>query len=359
MAPVVALDYTTGSWLKAVPRRRTEGALEVLHPRWMYVPGTGAVTALLLFAELLGPVRRLRREFPFEVIDAHFGYPEGIAAALLAMVTGTPFSITLRGAELLHSRYRLRRRWMRWSMRRAQRVITVSEELRRLAISLGVAEEDTCVIPNGLDSDIYYRRDRAAMRRKHGLCSDKKLILTAGHLIELKGHHRAVEALAQLRAMGVEADLLIAGGNPGPGLRSHEPHIRQAIEALGLQGQVRLLGHVPAGTLAELMCAADLFCLASSREGWPNVVQEALGCGTPVVATRVGAVPEILTSPDLGLVVEPGDAGALAKGWKIALERDWDTERITSWARSRTWSHVAGEVLEQMRHIVAAARKTI
>jgi glycosyltransferase involved in cell wall biosynthesis len=334
---------------RTASRRRQDGDLEVLHPRWLHIPGTGALSALLLFMQMLFPALALRRRFGFDFIDAHFGYPEGIAAALLSAALGRPFTITLRGAELLHSGYPLRRWLMSWAMRRARIVITVSEQLRQLAVRLGAAS--VVVIPNGLDSSIYYPRDREQMRAKHGLRREAKIILTAGHLIKLKGHQHAVAALAQLRRKGIDAELWIAGGHPGPGVPSYETEIRRQVGSHGLTNAVRFLGHLPQQSVAELMSAADIFCLASSREGWPNVVVEALGCGTPVVATRVGAIPEILFSETLGLLVPPGDAEAMALAWERALAASWDRDAFTRFARGRCWNQVAREVIDCMHGI--------
>jgi glycosyltransferase involved in cell wall biosynthesis len=337
---------------------RRDGAAEVLHPRWLYLPGSGSLTPLLLGLELLWPVVRLRRKFSFQIIDAHFGYPEGIAAALLAIITRSPFTVTLRGSELLHGRYPLRRLLLRWALRRANLVIAVSEQLRQLAIEWGADPARARAIPNGLDTSIYSPTDRGENRRKHGIAADAKIILMAGHLIELKGHDRAVAAVRILLDRGLPVQLLIAGGSPSRGLPSFEPQIRRRIAELGLQEHVSLLGHVPPETLAELMSAADVFCLASSREGWPNVVHEAMGCGTPVVATRVGAVSELVPSERYGLIVPPNDAAALANALAEALGKDWDRQAICAWAQSRSWEQVASEVLEQMEHVVAQTEKS-
>ena len=95
--------------------------------------------------------------------------------------------------------------------------------------------------------------------------------------------------------------------------------------------------------LAEYMSAADLFCLASSREGWPNVVNEALGCGVPVVATDVGAIRDMLSSPEYGLVVPAGDQPALTVALGRALDTRWNREAIAAWGKSRSWMDVAAE----------------
>jgi teichuronic acid biosynthesis glycosyltransferase TuaC len=349
VAPVFLIELNSGT-----PRRWSrDGATEVLYPRWLYPPGSGCLAPLLLGLALWWPVVRLQRKFSFQIIDAHFGYPEGIAAALLASATRTPFTITFRGSEFLHAQYTLRRYLLRWALRRASCVITVSEELRRLAIDIGADPARTRAIPNGLDNAIYSPGNRDEMRRKHGIHIGALAILTAGHLIELKGHHRVVSALKILRKKGMPAQLLVAGGAPSRGLTNFEAKIRRLVTELGLDDHVRFLGHVPPGTLAELMSAADVFCLASSREGWPNVLHEAMGCGTPVVATRVGAVPELIPSDTYGFIVAPNDVTALADGLEKALQKNWDRALICEWAQSRSWEQVATEVLGQMHQIVA------
>ena len=96
------------------------------------------------------------------------------------------------------------------------------------------------------------------------------------------------------------------------------------------------------------MSAADLFCLASSREGWPNVVNESLACGTPVVATDIGGVPDMLPSPEYGLIVPPNDQASLDQALCHAFSMRWDREAIARWGQSRSWEHVASEVLQQL-----------
>jgi glycosyltransferase involved in cell wall biosynthesis len=97
------------------------------------------------------------------------------------------------------------------------------------------------------------------------------------------------------------------------------------------------------------MSAADVLCLASSSEGWPNVVHEALSCGLPVVATNVGAVPEMIPSDQFGLVVPVGDVPALTEALALALQKPWQRAAIAAWGNSRSWDQVAREALEQMQ----------
>jgi glycosyltransferase involved in cell wall biosynthesis len=324
-----------------------------LHPRWIYPPLLGSLNPLWLFLRLTAPAKRLRRFFRYQIIDSHFGFPDGCSAALLAWLFGCPFIITLRGSEVLHAKYDLRRLALRIAFRRANRIITVSERLRQFAITLGAEPGRVKTIPNGVDAARFFVRPSLECRKKHGLPLDRKIVLSAGHLIELKGHHHAVRALRSLREQGVNADLVIVGG-PGE-VQSYEREIRRTISDSGLQDHVYLRGEVPQEVLAELMAAADVFCLASSREGWPNVVNESLACGLPVVAANVGAVPEMIPSPLYGLIVPANDVPALGRALREALAREWDRLAIAAWGQSRSWQHVAKDVLQEMRQVLTEA----
>jgi len=355
VAPMPVFNYARPRKLRcgrtAVSRR--DEAMEVIRPRWIYPPFGGAWNAIFLFFQLLVPILRLRRRFQFQVIDAHFAHPEGVAAALLAAVFRCPFMVTLRGSEQLHGRRWLRRRWMGWTLRRASRVIAVSERLRQFAIALGAPASRTVTIPNGIDTCVYHPYDQNPGRAEYAVAPLHRLIVSAGHLIELKGHHRIIRAVRGLLDGGADVMLLIAGGRGRA--EDYAPMLRREIAALGLGERVRLVGHLAPASLARLIAAADVFCLASSREGWPNVVHEALACGTPVVAADVGAVPEMIPSEQFGIVVPPGDVTALENGLRQALSRQWDRAAIAAWGRMRSWQQVASEVLREIEQIVAAA----
>ena len=347
VAPVALLDYANpyGRLLgfREIPQRRLDGKSEVLHPRWIYPPRGGVINGFCMFLRLLPLAKSLKRKGLCDVIDAHFAHPEGIAAALLSITLRVPFTVTMRGSEFLHYKFRFRRYWMSWALKRAAVVITVSEGLRDLAIKLGADPADTAVIPNGVNSEIFHPRDRAACRRKFGIPDGALVILAVGNLAPIKCHEKIVRALRGVIDDGIPAKLWLAGGTGRSG--RHEAVIRAEIGACGLENNVQFLGEIPQAELAEYMAAADVFCLASSREGWPNVVNEALACGTPVVATDVGAVRCMIPSKEYGIVVPVGDAPALQGGLSEALQRNWNRGSIATWASSRSWDHVAAEAV--------------
>lgn len=326
---------------------RREGELEVTHARWYYPPGIGGLNGHFLAWSLQAAVARIRREFRFDIIDAHFGYPEGVAAGLLARRWNCPYTVTLRGNETMHGRGGVKARLMKAALRGATGVIAVSAPLAEWAVSAGVAPGRVTVIPNGIDKRIWKPGDRAADRKELGMDDTRVHVLSAGYLIERKGHHRVVQALPALHRAGIPADLWIAGDTGREG--DCREKIAKLVEDGGLNGRVHLIGGVPETALARYMGACDVFCLASEREGWPNVVNEALACGAPVVATRVGGVPEMLPREEFGVVVAPGDQEDLNAGLVKALRRQWDRERIAAWGGARGWGEVAVEVMEALR----------
>jgi teichuronic acid biosynthesis glycosyltransferase TuaC len=359
LAPVPVLDYRRLAKRlppkQAIPPARRDGSIVTYHPRWLYPPGGTPLNIICLAMRLLWPALQLRRDSGFEVLDAHFGYPDGVAAALLSKLLARPFVVTFRGNEIKFGSSAFRLRCMEFAVKHAARVICVSEELRRFAISIGAHPDRVKTISNGIDVRTFYPRDRAATRGLRGVPVEKKVVLSAGELVERKGHHLAVIALENLRRENIDAELWIAGaiGRDGPG---YEGVLRGLIGRLGLDNQVRLVGQVSPGQLAELMSASDVLCLASNLEGCPNVVNEAFGCGTPVVATSVGAIPEMIPSDRYGFKVPVGDQAALNSALAMALTTCWDRGAIAAWAQMRSWDTVAREVLEEIRQVRVETR---
>jgi glycosyltransferase involved in cell wall biosynthesis len=354
-APIAPFDYDNpqrrGIGHRSVPHWRRDGNLEVFHPAWLYAPGDRALNGILLAICMGWPLWRLRRHFPFDAIHAHFCHPAGVAAWLLAKLFRCPYIIEFNGNELAHAR----RPFHRWLMARAvtgaARIIARSDELRNLAVTLGANPKHARMFPNGVDVEVFSPGDQALARRALDLPLARPVILSAGRLVEVKGHQYAIRALGLLRDESSEAELVLAG-EAGRGLASCEEDLRQLAARLGVADSVRFLGWVPPATLAQWMSAADVFCLPSLREGCPNAVIEAMACGTPVVASDVGMVRELVRTEDFGFVVAPRDPAALARALKLALHRKWDRVAIARWGQSRSWSDLAREVRAEL---VAAA----
>jgi glycosyltransferase involved in cell wall biosynthesis len=358
IAPIAKLDYSHPKrkwWCGPdVPIVHNDGVLDVRHPRWLFPPGGTPLNVLCLVIRLLPLLRQLRKEYPFDLIDAHFGYPEGAAAVLLAAAFKVPFIVTLRGSEPMFASYRFRRLCMRWALRRAAAVIAVSDELARFGIRLGAPAERVHTIQNGVDTGVFFAAGREEARARLGISPGKRLIVCAGELIEAKGHHLAITALAELVRNGHSDVILVVAGGVARGGRRYDHQLQLLVADLQVDGRVQLVGSLSRCQLAELMCAADVFTLPSFTEGCPNVINEALACGTPVVATAVGAVPQMIPDEAYGLIVPPRDQVALTAALARALDRKWDREAIASFGGSRTWSVVASEVMDIVRPVLGA-----
>jgi glycosyltransferase involved in cell wall biosynthesis len=206
---------------------------------------------------------------------------------------------------------------------------------------LGIEPEKIAVIRNGVDRDVFQPRDRLAARRKLGLAAENRIIVSVAALVPLKGIDRLIEAMRPLAQTQPQARLYVIGEGP------ERAALTARITALSLQDKVFMLGAKPQSELADWYAAADLFCLASEREGCPNVVIEALACGTPVVATDVGGVGELVIA-GCGCLVSPAqaDAAGLARQLNEALSVEWEREAIAARGGARSWAQVADELLK-------------
>jgi glycosyltransferase involved in cell wall biosynthesis len=329
------------------------GAFPVYHPRFLSIPRYLKCLDGMLYAASLAPLlTRLRRDFDFDLIDAHFAYPDGLAAVLLGRLVRRPVVVTLRGSIVRLRHYPLHRPQIRWALDRASRVIAVSQSLKDVATELGVAAPHITVIPNGVDLAKFHDKGRTAARQACGLPLDRPVILTVGGIYEGKGQHHVVEALANLSTRRPDALYVMVGADRRDG---YVERLQRLIARSGLGDRVRFAGPQPHAALADWYSAADVFCLATQSEGWANVLLEALACGTPVVATRVGGNPEIVPDDRYGLLVPHGDVPALARALDRAIESRWDRAALAAYAATHTWEAAASRVMREFEGVLAGA----
>ena len=343
--------FPMNSWLRgerdAVAAVEDQEGLRVYHPRFFSLPRYGKfLDGTLYFLSLIRFVARLRRSFPFEVIDAHFAFPDGVAATLMGRLFNCPVVITLRGSIVRLSGYRLHRPQLRRALRRADRVTAVSESLKRVAVGLGVPADHVRVIPNGVDSTAFRPMAQRKARQLCGLPENAKVLVTVAGVYEGKGQHTIVDLLPDLRARYPETVYAIVGG-PRPG-ETYLRRLRAAVSSHGLDGHVVFAGPRPQAELRQWFAAADLSVLATQSEGWPNVLLESLACGTPVVATQVGGAPEIVRHGEDGFLVPYGDPAALRDAVLSALERPWDRDALIRHAQRFDWNESVEQALDEL-----------
>jgi teichuronic acid biosynthesis glycosyltransferase TuaC len=331
--------------------------LSVRHPRFWYTPRMlMGFHGIFLFLSTVGEIGRLRRRFDFDLIDAHFAYPDGFAAVLLGRWFRRPVCITLRGTIIPLSRRPLGRWLCNFAIRRAQRVIAVAENLAARAQQGGVPEDRLQMIPNGIDSERFRIVDRTAARRQLGLPEDGRLLVTIGHISPRKGFHRVIRSLPQVLASCPDLRFAIVGGRAAE--EDNSAQLRSLARDLGLAARVLFAGAQPPDRVALWLGAADVFVLASDFEGCPNVVLEAMACGRPVVATKVGDIERMVPAFAGVLCDDAEDDAALARSIVAAFGRDWDARQIRDHVATQSWDKVAYRVMPQWRLAVEAFAAT-
>jgi glycosyltransferase involved in cell wall biosynthesis len=321
------------------------GGVRVLHPRWLSVPliGMRAAPWLLYRASARALARLLAEGARFDAIDAHYFYPDGVAASWLGRRFGLPVVITARGSDVTQfPDFPGPRRLILQAASEAGAVITVSAGLRDALVALGADAGKITVLRNGVDLSMFQPHDRLAARRALGAADGARLLVSVGALIPRKGHDRTIAALALLPGW----QLLIAGEGPERG------RLAALARQLGVADRLRLLGAWPHGDLAALYSAADLSVLASAREGWANVLLESMACGTAVVASPIPGNPEVVQSPAAGLIADENSAAGIARA-----VRRWEADPVArtetrAYAERFGWAQTSAGQLKIFRSLL-------
>ena len=319
--------------------------LTVYHPRYALIPRFGMSGApALLYMSALRAIRRLQSVgVVIDVIDAHYIYPDGVAAVRLGQTLGLPVVMTARGSDVTQlPDYAGPRRMIQWAIRHADAMIGVSGALVRRLVELGADPARVTVLRNGVDLGQFRPPpDRAAARSALGL--DGPTLLSVGHLIPRKGHDRVIGALALLPDT---VRLLIAGEGP------LDRELRALAERLGVAGRVQFLSAVPHANLAAVYGAADALVLASSREGWANVLLEAMACGTPVIASPIPGNDEVVTSPAAGTIASENTPAGLAAAILALLSAAPARDETRQYAEAFDWGETSAGQLAIFQRVL-------
>lgn len=340
----------------SAPRFEIMDGVEVHRPLFLCFPGIlKRFDGLLMAISCFFTARRLIHQHQLNVIDVHFGYPDGYAGSLLRRWLGTPMVLTLRGKEERQARMAIGRE-LRRAVLSADRLITVSDALRRVALQFGADDRKITVIGNGVDLEKFRPISQAAARAELGLPSNAKVLVSVGTLVERKGFHRVLDCMPELQLRHPNLHFLIVGGAGPEG--DIGARLRAQVQSLGLNESVHFLGAVRQDRMHVPLSAADVFVLATSYEGWANVFLEAMSCGLPVITTRVGGNSEVVPNSAVGTIVEFGDSESLTREIASALSRDWDRKAIIEYAQTNGWNQRI-PVLLQVLHSVVADRDVL
>jgi len=334
-----------------VPGRAERRGIRIEHPRYATIPKVGMrVQPALYHAALVRCARRLIAETgPFDLIDAHYFYPDGVAAARLADELDLPLTITARGTDinLIPQTSDVATRAILAAAARAQASITVCEALRAEMIALGADGSRIHALRNGVDLEAFRppTRDRADLKAALGVPASAPLAVSVGGLVERKGHHLTIQAVAARP----DLHLRIAGGGP------EEEALLDQIAQLGVGSRVRLTGALPHAALADFYGAADFSVLSSSREGWANVLLESMACGTPVVATDAWGTPEVVAAYEAGRL-STRDAAEIGNQINCLLGDLPPRAATRAYAERFSWDETVAGVLRVFGDAIAAHR---
>ncbi len=332
-------------WYRQSQIRRVERVdeIDVLHPRFLVVPKLDFFSGFSYCLGVLQLLRQFKRENESCLVHAHFGYPDGVGVALAARALRLPYVITVHGSDINVYATRRTLRWqIRWALTGAEGVIVVSRDLEAKVVRLtqGHVKRLKYIPCAGFDPALFFPRSSSESRASLNVSGDARIVVFVGNLVPIKGVDLLIDAwktLCQRELVGGDDRLVIIGDGICRG------DLERRVNVAGISSTVRFVGAIPQGEVSRGLAAADLLCLPSYNEGTPNVVVEALASGIPVVATRVGGVPELVSDGVNGLLVSPGNSSALADCLAAALSRSWDRARIVDTAKHLTWDAIAAE----------------
>jgi len=327
------------------PREEIVDGLKVYRPRYFLPPKIGGYFhPRLMYPAAKRAVEKIRAEFDFDLIDAHFFYPSGCVAAKLGEHYQRPVVITGRGEDILRfPELPVIGGRIRTSLRQTTQLIAVSEEIGKKMVSLGADPGKVTVIPNGVDCQKFQPIPMRDARRELNLPIDRPIVISVGYRLELKGFHILVNAIPKIRERFPDVLVVIVGGQAS-WAADYLPMIEERVRHHNIGEHVIIVGDRPQDELANWYSAADVFALLTSREGSPNVLMEALACGLPAVATPVGGIPEILGDSRLGILLPQRSVAVAAEGIVAALDCNWDRRSIRGVMEGRSWGSTALDV---------------
>ena len=315
------------AWLsKSVKETEIIDGLEVFHPKLFAVPFiTRLINGFLFYFGIKKLVLEIQKNFDFDVILVTWAYPDAFAASLLSSSIKKPLIVKVHGTDInVLSRSFLKRLMIKIALKKAEKIVSVSNNLKERMVSFGVDEDKIVLVQNGVDKDKFKSIDKIECMERLGLDKEKKYVLYVGNLVPIKGVSSLINAF---KDVDKNAELNIIGDGVLLSV------LKQKVESLGLKNRINFVGRVNHEEIPYWMNSSDVLCLPSINEGCPNVVLESLACGLRVAVSKVGSNPDIIDSKDKGILFESRDMGGISKAINTILKENikFDSYSILSW----------------------------
>ena len=315
---------------RQVPRHETVKGMEIFHPRFVTGPGNSlhSLESVPYYLGVSRLVKQIRQRFPFDLIHAHFSYPDGVVAAALGKRFKVPVVITEQaGWRPWMDNYPLVKRQVIWAAKKCEFIIAVSNSQRESIIHFTGNGDGTRVIPNLVDGTVFTLRNEAEKN------SPDDQILFVGLVRRVKGLDVLLNTVRLLLDQKSNVKLAVIGDAFYEGYRKEYSELIELAKTLGLKNRIEFLGPKSPAEVAQHIQRSALLVLPSRRETFGAVLAEALACGTPVVSTRCGG-PEDIVNESVGVLVPSEDPEALARGIKHVLDRkqSYDPGKLRAYA---------------------------
>lgn len=321
--------------------------VRIYYPRYLVIPKMArSLYGIFFFFGVFGTLSRLKKSFKPDVINVHWMYPDAFGTVLAANILGIPVVTHSLGCDInFYAQYPVRRFFIKCALRWSDHNITVSKELEAKIVRLGSTSAKSTTVMNGVNQALFIPKDKKLLRHDLSLPLDKRLFLFAGNFNEEKGLEILIKAFSLIASNYDDAQLVVVGSGP------LEQHIYDLVDELNIRKRIIFVGRVAHVVVADYLAAADFLCLPSLREGCPNIVLESLSSQTPVLSSRVGAVPEMLASDSklLGLLAKPNDIQDFSKILKEALLTQWDDNLGFKWM---SWQESADAIASVLGSVV-------
>lgn len=297
--------------------------IDFFYPQFFMLP-IGAMRKRVSMISALSSIKMVKKNsIKFDLVHLH-RLDTGFTGAMLKDTYDKPFIITCHGSDVYNFPFKddYRHSIAKYTLDKVDHVIAVCKSDSDKLLSLGLSPCKLSIIPNGFDENLFFPLPKKSARANLGLPPNKRIVLAIGTLDEVKGHIYLIKAMHKITKARNDVLAVIVGSGP------LESKLRKEISKLGLEGKVLLVGREPHNKVPLWINASDVFVMPSLNEGLPTVIPEVMACGRPVIGTRVGGIPDLILSDELGSLVRPRDSESLAQAISDALDREWDSKII-------------------------------